>query len=148
MSITMIQSSTARGKPSHLENTQEKAEISIQGTIRIVHHPTSYPSWWFMTTFPPGLLVFYEDPTRGALSSSKEIPPWPLLHLKTTPTNAFPTQTSARMEKAKADQWMNGLCWRAKMAQSDHAIATLAGRSPSGEENAYVAAVASRKNLM
>ena len=33
------------------------------------------------------------------------------------------------------------------MAQSDQAMAMLAGRSPSEDENAYVAAVASRKNL-
>ena len=52
------------------------------------------------------------------------------------------------MANASADQWMNaGWRWRAKIAQSDHEMAMLAGRSPSAEENAYVAAVASRKNL-
>lgn len=40
-----------------------------------------------------------------------------------------------------------GWRWRAKIAQSDHAMAMLAGRSPSADENAYVAAVASRKKL-
>jgi hypothetical protein len=39
------------------------------------------------------------------------------------------------------------LCWCAKMAQSAQAIAIDAGRSPSGELNAYVAAVPSRKKL-
>ena len=53
-----------------------------------------------------------------------------------------------RSANANADQWMNAGCrWRAKIAQSDHAIAMLAGRSPSADENAYVAAVASRKKL-
>ncbi len=46
-----------------------------------------------------------------------------------------------------ADQWMNGECWRSKIAKSDHVIAIAAGRSPSGVENAYAAAVASKKNL-
>lgn len=52
------------------------------------------------------------------------------------------------MEKASALQWMNaGWRWCAKMAQSDQEMAMLAGRSPSDDEKAYVAAVASRKNL-
>ena len=49
---------------------------------------------------------------------------------------------------AKADQWMNGLRWRSKIAKSDHVIAIAAGRSPSGVENAYAVAVASKKNLI
>ena len=37
--------------------------------------------------------------------------------------------------------------WCSKMAKSDHVIAMLPARSPSELENAYVAEVASRKNL-
>lgn len=48
----------------------------------------------------------------------------------------------------RADQWSNaGAVWRAKMAQRDQAMASEPARSPSGEEKAYVAQVASRKNL-
>jgi len=55
---------------------------------------------------------------------------------------------SARMAKTKEVQWTNpDEVWCAKMAQRDHAIATEAGRSPSGVEKAYVAAVPSRKKL-
>jgi len=49
------------------------------------------------------------------------------------------------MEKARAEKWMNFadeamVCW-AKMAQRDHATAIDAGKSPTGDANAYVAAV-------
>ena len=56
------------------------------------------------------------------------------------------THTSVIIAKASEVQCTNALLvWWAKTAQSDQAIAILAARSPSGEENAYVAAVASRK---
>ena len=52
------------------------------------------------------------------------------------------------MAKARADQWTNlEDVWWAKIAQRDQAMAIEAGRSPSGVEKAYVAAVPSRKNL-
>lgn len=52
------------------------------------------------------------------------------------------------MEKTRAVQWTKPEdVWWAKMAQRDQAIAMEAGRSPSGVEKAYVAAVPSRKKL-
>jgi hypothetical protein len=52
------------------------------------------------------------------------------------------------MEKPSADQCTKGdEVWCAKMAHSDQATAMEAGRSPSGVEKAYVAAVPSRKKL-
>lgn len=52
------------------------------------------------------------------------------------------------MEKARADQCTKSdEVWWAKMAHSDQATAMEAGRSPSGVEKAYVAAVPSRKKL-
>jgi len=54
----------------------------------------------------------------------------------------------ARMAKTRDDQWTKpDSVWCAKIAQRDQAMAMEAGRSPSGVEKAYVAAVASRKNL-
>ena len=64
------------------------------------------------------------------------------------PNTPLPTQRRARIANAKADQWTNPeLVWWTKIAQSDHAMAMDAGRSPSAEEKAYVAAVPSKKNL-
>ena len=64
------------------------------------------------------------------------------------PRAPLTTQMSARMAKTSEDQCTKpDEVWCAKMAQSDHAIAIEAGRSPSGVEKAYVAAVPSRKNL-
>ena len=73
-------------------------------------------------------------------------PPPPRRILSASPTPALTTQTRDKSANASADQRTNAE-WCAKMAQSDHAIAMLAGRSPSADENAYVAAVASRKKL-
>ena len=72
----------------------------------------------------------------------------PLRSLRPTPIAALTTQRRESTANASADQCTNaGWRWCANTAQSDHAIAMLAGRSPSADENAYVAAVASRKNL-
>ena len=48
------------------------------------------------------------------------------------------------------DQWvqqLNDPAYKGRREFSDHEMAMLAGRSPSEDENAYVAAVASRKKL-
>ena len=52
------------------------------------------------------------------------------------------------MAKTSAVQWTKpDEVWWSKMAHSDQAMAIEAGRSPSGEEKEYVAAVPSRKKL-
>lgn len=93
-----------------------------------------------------GLTTAQLPPTRGARSSSCKIPP--RRFAKKTPQRLLTTQKSERIANARADQWMKADDrWCAKMAKSAHVIAMEPARSPSGEENAYAAAVASRKNL-
>lgn len=59
---------------------------------------------------------------------------------------ALPTQIRERMAKTREDQCTNALLlWCSNTAHKNQVMAIPAGKSPSGEEKAYAAAVASRK---
>jgi len=88
---------------------------------------------------------FHHDPMRGALSESCRAL-CPLLWAVMWVYRDLIIHNRERMPNAREDQWMKAEeRWWSKIPNNDQAMAMLPAISPSGDEKAYAAEVASRK---